>query len=361
VTLYDVAVSRAVPVLGFLIAVTLLAELSERAGVFAAAARGCARLARGSTPALYALVAILGSVVTIGLSLDSTAVLLTPVVLTLATSLGLSPRPFAFLAIWLANTASLLLPVSNLTNLLALNQLRASGIRNSTDFAARMWLPELAAIAVSAGWIALLHRREIRGRYTVPDREAAADRVLFTGCTLACLALGPGVLLGAPPWAVATGGAAICSSLFLWRKPNALSLRLVPWRLVVGTELLFVVVTLLGRHGLDTLLRHAVGNDGSLRAAGVAAAASNGFNNLPAYLALERVVPAGHPDQLLGVLLGTNGGPLVLVWGSLATLLWRRSCAQRGMSISAVRFGVVGLGGVPILLVATWAALQVTG
>ncbi len=360
-TLYDVAVTRALPVLGFLVAVTLLAELSERAGVFAAAARGCARIGHGSTTALYGLVAALGSLVTIGLSLDSTAVLLTPVVLTLAATLGLSPRPFALLAIWLANAASLLLPVSNLTNLLAADRLRSSGIHGSTGFAARMWLPEIAAIVVSTSWIAVLHRREIRGRYVVPEREKTPDRVLFAACTIACVALAPGVLLGAPPWAVAGGGAAICAGLFLRRRPQALTARLVPWRLVLGTEALFVVVTVLGRHGLDHLLSRALGGGGSLRAAGVAAVSSNAANNLPAYLALERAVPAGHTDQLFGVLLGTDAGPLILVWGSLATLLWRRSCRQRGVEISVVRFGLVGLGGVPLLLLTTWVALRVTG
>lgn len=117
----DIAITRAGPVLGFLLAITVLAELADRAGVFAAAAGTCARVARGSTIRLFLLIAVLGSATTIGMSLDTTAVRLTPVVLTLTDSLGLRPLPVALLAVWLANTASLLLPVSNLTNLLACN------------------------------------------------------------------------------------------------------------------------------------------------------------------------------------------------------------------------------------------------
>ncbi len=110
-----VAVTRGAPIMVFLVAITVLAELADRAGVFDAAAGMCARVARGSTVRLFMLVAALATVITVGMSLDTTAVLLTPVVLALAFRLGLSPMPFVFLVVWLANTASLLLPVSNLT------------------------------------------------------------------------------------------------------------------------------------------------------------------------------------------------------------------------------------------------------
>jgi hypothetical protein len=118
----DIALTRGGPVLGFLAAITVLAELADRAGVFDAAAVWCARAAGGSTVRLFLLIAALGTTTTIAMSLDTTAVLLTPVMLTLTTRLGLRSLPFALLAVWLANTASLLLPVSNLTNLLALQR-----------------------------------------------------------------------------------------------------------------------------------------------------------------------------------------------------------------------------------------------
>src|SRR3954452_10941862 len=105
---------------------TVLAELADEAGVFDVAAHRAARLARGRTLALYGLVVVLASATTVLLSLDTTAVLVTPVVLALAQQLELSPVPFALAAVWLANTASLLLPVSNLTNLLAISRLDLS-------------------------------------------------------------------------------------------------------------------------------------------------------------------------------------------------------------------------------------------
>jgi arsenical pump membrane protein len=77
---WDIAIMRGGPVLGFLVAITVLAELADRAGVFDAAAAVCARAARGSTARLFVLIAVLGTLTTVTMSLDTTAVLLTPVV-----------------------------------------------------------------------------------------------------------------------------------------------------------------------------------------------------------------------------------------------------------------------------------------
>jgi len=116
----------------------------------------------------------------------------------------------------------------------------------------------------------------------------------------------------------------------------------------------------LGIGGLDRqtdALGSGTGIAGTLRTAGVAAAASNALNNLSAYLALDGTVPAGHRRQLLAVLLGTNLGPLVVLFGSLATLLWRERCAARGVQVSAGQFARLGLVGVPVVLAASALAL----
>jgi len=352
----DVALSRGGPVLGFLVAITVLAELADRAGVFDAAAGACARLAGGSTLRLFLLVAALGTATTVGMSLDTTAVLLTPVVLTLTDRLGLRPLPFALLAVWLANTTSLLLPVSNLTNLLALQRAHLSTVA----FASRMALPEAAALLITVGYLGLVFRRDLTGRYQPPTRAVPQDIPTLLVCASACLALAPAVLAGAPPWAAAAPCAAAAVVVFAVRRRRELGWSLIPWRLLVLTEGLFLVVTAVADHGLTDLLQRLSG-DSVLRTATVAGAASNAVNNLPAYLAIEPVAPPGHTTQLLGVLLGTNGGPLILLWGSLATLLWRERCKARGLHIHPARFAIVGLGGVPLILLGTWAALIVTG
>ena len=348
----QVAVTRGAPIMGFLLAITVLAELSDRAGVFDAAATVCARAARGSALRLYLVVAALGVLTTVAMSLDTTAVLLTPVVLTLAGKLGLRPLPFALLAVWLANTASMLLPISNLTNLLAAGRLGLS----ATGFAARMALPEVAAVLVTVSYLTVLYRRDLTTRYQVPEHTPPGDRVTFWVCAVACVALAPGVLLGAAPWAVALPCAAAAVAVFLVRDRAALRVGLLPWRIVIFTEGLFLLVTAVARHGGTDLLRTLIGHS-ALATTITAGAASNAVNNLPAYLAVETAVPPGHDTQLFAALVGTNAGPLVLMWGSLATLLWRERCKAHGLTVTATQFALVGLGGVPLVLLACWATL----
>ena len=344
----DVTV-RVAPVLLFLVAVTVLAELADAAEVFDVAAGKAARLARGRTPRLYLLVLVLGTVTTIVLSLDTTAVLLTPVVLSLAAQLELDPLPFAFAAVWLANTASLLLPVSNLTNLLALDRLHLSPV----GYLRAMALPSVTAVVVT--WLALWlwHRRRLGGSFTPPERRPVADRWLFGTALLGCALLVPALLLGVPVATAASVSAVLVTGAFVVRRRDALRWGLVPWRLVLLVEGLFLVVSAIGPHGLDTALQDAAGT-GGLRLVGVTAAGANLVNNLPAYLALERVAP----HHLLDVLLGVNLGPLVLPWGSLATLLWLERCRARGVRIPLRTFAVSGLAVVPVLLVSTYAALH---
>jgi arsenical pump membrane protein len=354
----DIA-TRVAPILGFLVAITVVAELADAAQLFDVAAGRAARLARGRTPRLFALVAILGALTTIVLSLDTTAVLLTPVVLSLAQQLELDPVPFALAAVWLANTASLALPVSNLTNLLAADRLHLS----AAAFAARMALPALVAIVVTVAVIGLGHRRALRGRYLVPAPTTVHDPALLRLAAAVCVAMIPAFVAGVPVQWPAAAGAAVLVVAFARRRPAALRWSLLPWRLVLLVMGLFLAVTAAGEHGLDAALVHAAGSSGSvlgvLRTAAVGAGASNVVNNLPAYLAVERVAD-GRVPQLLGLLVGTNLGPLVTLWASLATLLWRERCLARGVRIGAGRFALTGLAGLPLLIGGAWAALVLT-
>ncbi len=105
------------------------------------------------------------------------------------------------------------------------------------------------------------------------------------------------------------------------------------------TLALFLVVGFAQQHGLSRWLADLAGTGGGfgglLRMATTGAVASNVVNNLPAYIALEPVA-ASSPDRLLALLVGTNVGPLVTVWASLATLLWRDRCRARGLVVSPV-------------------------
>jgi arsenical pump membrane protein len=349
-------VDRMAPILVFLVAITVVAELADSARVFDVAAREAAHLAAGRTWCLFALVCVLAAGTTILLGLDTTAVLLTPVVLAVADQLRISPLPFAMITVWLANTASLLLPVSNLTNLLALHEL---GLPPHA-FAARMWLPTLVSVVGTALVVAVAYRRQLRGSYVVPPHPPVEDRPLFLCTASTCVALVPALLLGGDPTVVVVVGAAVLLGLFAYRRRDALRPGLLPWRLVLLVLGLALVIEALQRHGGEHLVLQLMGSGADLpdllRVAGSGALASNVGNNLPAYLALE---PGAHQgtSRLLALLVGTNVGPLVLVWGSLATLLWRERCRARGVDVSPWVFARLGLLGVPPLLVCTTVGL----
>jgi len=205
------------PVLLFLAGITVVAELADAAGVFTADADRAARLGGGSVRRLFALILVLGTATTLVLSLDTTAVLLTPVVLVLADRLGISPIPFAMATVWLANTASLLLPASNLTNLLAMRSLGLS----VTGFAAHTWLPAIAALAVTVLVLAVRYRRDLAGRYEIPAREPSpVGAVLVIGwpeVRVAVSSTWPGwslcrvVALGGVVWAAVWSGFCSCA------------------------------------------------------------------------------------------------------------------------------------------------------
>ena len=110
---------------------------------------------------------------------------------------------------------------------------------------------------------------------------------------------------------------------------------LVPWRLSLFVLGLVLVVAAVLRHSGDRLVASITSTGEGLGAllhiAGVGAVLSNLLNNLPAYLVVEPDAAGGGPARLLALLIGTNGGSLVLLWGSLATLLWRERCKARGV------------------------------
>ena len=346
---------RIVPILGFLLCITVVAELADRIGVFAVLADQAARLARGSIWRLWVLVVLVAVIATVVLSLDTTAVLLTPVVLAMARQLGLDRALFAYTTVWLANTASLLLPVSNLTNLLALHL-----VSGTAGFVSIVWPAALACIVVTVAALAVLFRGSLRGRYTRVPPAAAHDRPLLHLAVAVCLLLGPAFALGVDVTVASGVGALILVVACTIRAPQYLSIRLVPWLMLVGVTVLFVVIQILHDHGLVPILSAAAGSGegflGLLRTAGVSAASANLVNNLPAYLALEPVV-AGSPVGLAALLVGVNAGPLITPWASLATLLWAARCRAAGVSVNWRTFAIRGLVLVPVLLLSSIGAL----
>lgn len=353
------------PTVGFLAAILLFGHLCAEAGVFDYLGSRAARASGGGARRLLLLVVVLAALVTATLTLDATVVLLTPVVLTTAARLAVPSQPYAYACTRLANSGSLLLPVSNLTNLLAF---ATSGL-SFGRFAALMVVPWL--LAGAAEWLGLrtFFRRDLAtdGRPDVVVRPAPRYALAVLAVTVA-LFVAASYLDIAPAWAALLG----CVAMVLPRlRRRAVSLRSVFLETSPGFCLfvlsLAVVVDGVTRHGLADALRHLIPSGTGflplLGLAALAAALANLVNNLPATLALVPLV-AGSPALVLAMLLGVNIGPNAAYPGSLATLLWRRLLPPDAKP-RAGQFHAFGLLTVPALLVLAtaglWLALRVLG
>ncbi|WP_245601998.1 SLC13 family permease [Hamadaea tsunoensis] len=335
-------VRRIAPLLVFLGAVIILAELTAKAEVFDVIATRVTIAGGGRNGRLFFLCVAFATLNTVFLNLDTTAVLLTPVMLATAGRAGVGRLPLAMTTVWLANTASLLLPVSNLTNLLAADRVALSPL----EFAARMALPQAAALIVVAVCLWVFYWRANPPAYVPPRPHVPADRRLFRVAAAACLVFIAGILVGVPLWAVSVVCAlGLVIAYAVWDRQH-LRWSLLPWRLIVFVTGLFFVVDTISRHGLDKVMAYFIGTDpgaeGMWRAATTGGVLANIVNNLPAYKAGESVIPLANHDQVLALLIGTNVGPLITPWASLATLLWLERCRAAGVEIKWGRFLLTG-------------------
>lgn len=341
------------PTVGFLAALLLLAEGCRREGLFAATGKWMTNGARGSPVRLLALTFAACAAVTAVLGLDATVVLLTPVVFITAARLRTSPKPHAYACTHLANSASLLLAVSNLTNLLAFRASRLS----FAHFAVLMALPWLAAIAIE--WFALrrffatdLERQVHDGRHSDDAPPLSRFALVVLALTLAGFAVSS-VVGVAPVW-FAVGGAV---AITLRTTPSSRDvLRAAEPGFLVFVLGLGVIVAAAGEHGLGSAVRAMLPGGGSLpdllAIAAISALVANLVNNLPATLILLPVTAALGTGPVLAMLVGVNVGPNLTYAGSLATLLWRRVLRREGTEVELAEFVRLGLLTVPAAVVA---------
>jgi arsenical pump membrane protein len=305
-------------------------------------------------------------------------VLLTPVVYETATRMRLRARPHVYACTHLANSASLLLPVSNLTNLLAFS---VSGL-SLAGFTSAMGPPWVVAIAVEYVVFRLFFRADLAVAAPPDDAHpegpaGSRDRVpLFPLAVVVATLAGFTITSFAgvnPAWA-AFGGAAVLAVRGLARRETSpaglVRAASVPFLLFV-LSLGLVVEALVG-NGLGTAIARVLPQGSSLPAllaiAAIAAAAANLVNNLPAVLVLLAAITdgsTGAAGPVLAVLIGVNIGPNLTYAGSLATLLWRRLLAERNHEPDLGEFTRLGVATVPAALVlataALWLALHLTG
>lgn len=359
------------PTVGFLAAILVLARLADVLGVFSWLGTVLGRSSRHRPQRLLALVFVAASVTTAVLSLDATVVLLTPVVIGSARLAGVRSGPHVYACAHLSNTASTLLPVSNLTNLLAFS---ACGL-SFASFASVMALPWLVSILIEYGIFRLFFRRDLAGSEPLPEDEddgAVPDAPLFAFAVIGATLVGFGVSgwLGVEPVWIAVAGAAVLAV------PALAGRSITPRAIVASASPLFcvfvlalsVVVAAVSTNGLGDAIEAVVPASTSLLGlvamAALAAVLANVVNNLPATLILLAALgTTAPPGLILAMLLGVNIGPNLTYVGSLATLLWRRVLNASGQPPHLGRFTALGAVTVPIGLLgavgALWLGLRV--
>jgi len=337
------AVARGGDVYFFLLGMMLLAELGRQFGVFDWLADWTLTRAQGSSARLFRDLYLLGTVVTIFLSNDATAVVLTPAVLTVTRKARVHPLPYLFACAMIANAASFVLPISNPANLV----LYGGHMPALFPWLQRFLLPSLASIL--ATYFCLKACFQLGDSPAIPKQRTplrGAGRLTLGGILLTGLALllvsALDYPLGLPTCLLGLLTTAVV--LAATRTSPAPILKSVAWSALLLVAGLFVLVESLSYTGAVTTLAASLPSS-PLLAGSLLAVACNCFNNLPVGLLTSLVVAAAHPSQRMvdSLLIGLDLGPNLAVTGSLATILWLAALRREGQEVRFSQFLQVGL------------------
>jgi arsenical pump membrane protein len=362
------AVGRGTDVYLFLTGMMMLAELARREGFFDWVAVIAVEKARGSQKRLFAIVYGVGTLVTIFLSNDATAVVLTPAVLAALRKAGARPLPYLFICALIANATSFVLPISNPANLVVYGSHMPPLLVWFRSFG----LPSLVSIAATFVILRLYFREdlnigmanEVDARPLSRAGRHAAYGIVGAGIAL-IIASALNLDLGLPTFLAALAAMA----LVMLEDPAAPRgiVRHISWNILPLVAGLFVMVAALDQSGAlalaQTALREAAKAGpvaGSLSAAYGVALLSNIVNNLPVGLIVGSSVHAGAVPATIrnALLIGVDLGPNLSITGSLATILWLVALRRDGEDVTFGKFLRVGLIVMPpALLLAVLASL----
>jgi arsenical pump membrane protein len=353
----------------FLAGMMLLSELARREGVFDWLASHAVRAARGSRSRLFALIYGVGILVTVFLSNDATAVVLTPTVYAAVKKARIEALPYLMSCAFIANAASFVLPISNPANLVVYGK----HLPPLFPWLKTFLLPSLASIVVTFVVLRLISRRDLDGKaedgsevtaLTLEGRRAAWGLALAGVVLISASVLG--MDLGIPTLAAAVVAVAIATAV------NARAVmeiaRAVSWSVLPMVAGLFVLVEALNAAGARQDITGAIKTfseysplAGSLSASFVVAFLSNVMNNLPSGLLTGSALQsAPFPEYIRNaVLVGIDLGPNLSVTGSLATVLWLIALRREGEHVSAWTFLKAGALVMPPALFLTAAILVV--
>jgi arsenical pump membrane protein len=361
------AIHEGLDVYLFLIGMMLLAETARYEGVFDWVAGVAVSHARGSAARLFLLIYIAGTIVTIFLSNDATAVVLTPAVLAAVRRANVRSRPYLLICAFIANAASFVLPISNPANLVIFD----AHMPPLATWLRIFLLPSVASILATYFILYFVSRQQLTENvadYSHMVPLAAAGKAALAGIVAAALVLllasGLGWQLGAPTCAV--GVLALLMVTLRDRRAAFIVLCGVSWSIVPLVAGLFIIVEALNRGGMLHLAERGLGwaaglpvLAGKLAAGFAVGLLSNGMNNLPVGLASGSALRHAQMSGAIqhAVLVGVDLGPNLSVTGSLATILWLIALRREGVEISGWEFLKAGMIAMPIALLASLLAL----
>lgn len=354
---------RLAPIFLFVTTMSVVTNISFQAGVFDEITRIIERLVPSSPSRrqthLWSGLVLVSIVVTVFLSLDTTAILVTPLAVAVAKRNGLNIVAVSFAVVWIANLASLPLPVSNLTNLLALN---SPVFPTGTCYMRQVWFSAIVSVAVAVGaaWgfykgVGATHTKE---RSIVTQRKGP-NPLLGSGLVTLSILL-PALASPIPYWISSTVAASALLIFGAFLSPTVISSRLVPWSsllLAAGLSTASTLGKILGGAHLGHALLGGAEDSaaGLVILAGAGAVTSNLINNIPAFLTLETAVTT--TTGYLALLIGVNAGPIVTPWASLATLLWHNQLLRAGVVIRWRTYVMAGIVLAPIAVLLPTGAL----
>lgn len=365
------AVGQGLDVYLFLAGMMLLAELARREGLFDYMAAHAVRQAGGSAQRLFTLIFAIGIVVTVLMSNDATAVVLTPAVYAAAKKAGVKPLPYLLACAFVANAASFVLPISNPANLVIFGNRMPSLVQWLAQFA----LPSAASIAATYVTLRCLNRAALRDVVNSPLHRPALSvtgtiagiGVLAVACAL-IVASAFGASLGWPT--LLASMLAVAAVLLKKREPPSELLRHISWGVLPLVAGLFVLVEAVAATGVVQTLAELLQAASATSAAGTAwlaggvvAVLCNVMNNLPAGLIAGSVVSAADVPVAIrsAIAIGVDLGPNLSVTGSLATILWLVAIRREGEHVSAWQFLRVGAVAMPVALSLSLGALYFQG
>lgn len=358
--LAEKAVARGSDVYFFLVGMMLLSELAREHGVFDWLSSLAVRSAQGSCRRLFALVYGIGTVVTIFMSNDATAVVLTPAILAAVRKAKVGPLPYLFVCALIANAASFVLPISNPANLVVFHD----GMPPLAHWLLAFGIPSLCSVLSTYVVMRWIFREELGQSigHTIEEKQLQGDGKLVLGGLAAMIAVlltasSLGKDLGLPTCLAAL---AITAAVSIKARSNPLKLaREISWGTIALVAGLFIMVDAVESMGALTLTQTALLwaqqlplAAGAFVTSFVVGVANNLVNNLPLGLIAGATLHAAHIKGLIAnaVLIGVDLGPNLSVTGSLATILWLSALRKEKLEVSFWKFLKVGILAMPVAL-----------